>query len=102
MRFSHRSVAAAGFAALLTAATGGVLALSLASGQASAQAAQVAPGHAIYEEYCGACHNDPEGFMGKMAEFAMSGKMTPGTATDQAPGYTAFFKAIGDRYEPVG
>ena len=44
--------------------------------------------------------DDPEGFMGKMAEFAMSGKMTPGNATDQAAGYTAFFKAIGDRLEP--
>lgn len=46
--------------------------------------------------------DDPEGFMGRMGEFAMSGKMTPGTATDQAAGYSAFFKAIGDRYEPVG
>ena len=44
--------------------------------------------------------DDPEGFMAKMGAFAQSGGMTPGTATDQAAGYTAFFKAIGERLEP--
>jgi hypothetical protein len=44
--------------------------------------------------------DDPEGFMAKMGAFAQSGKMTPGTATDSAAGYTAFFRAIGDRLEP--
>ena len=44
--------------------------------------------------------DDPASFMAKMGEFAMSGKMTPGTATDSAAGYTAFFQAIGDRLEP--
>ena len=44
--------------------------------------------------------DDPEGFMAKLGAFAQSGGMTPGTATDQSAGYTAFFKAIGDRLEP--
>jgi hypothetical protein len=43
--------------------------------------------------------DDPEAFMAKMGAFAQSGGMTPSTATDQAAGYTAFFKAIGDRLE---
>ncbi len=45
--------------------------------------------------------DDPDGFMGRMGAFAQSGGMTPGTATDQAAGYSSFFKAIGDRYEPA-
>ncbi len=44
--------------------------------------------------------DDPEGFMAKMGAFAQSGGMTPGTATDSAAGYSAFFRAIGDRLEP--
>jgi hypothetical protein len=44
--------------------------------------------------------DDPEGFMAKMGAFAQSGKLTPGDATDSAVGYTAFFRAIGDRLEP--
>jgi hypothetical protein len=44
--------------------------------------------------------DEPESFMAKMGAFAQSGKMTPGTATDSAAGYTAFFRAIGDYLEP--
>lgn len=44
--------------------------------------------------------DDPEGFMAKMGAFAQSGQMTPGDATDSAAGYTAFFRAIGDRLTP--
>ncbi len=45
--------------------------------------------------------DDPEGFMAKMGAFAQSGKMTPGDATESAAGYTAFFRAIGDRLTPT-
>jgi hypothetical protein len=45
--------------------------------------------------------DDPSSFMAQMGEFAMSGKMTPSTASDQAVGYTAFYQAIGDYLEPA-
>ena len=41
-----------------------------------------------------------EKFKAQMADFAMSGKMTPSTASNQAVGYTAFYQAIGDYLEP--
>lgn len=44
--------------------------------------------------------DDPASFMAQMGAFAQSGKMTPGTASDQSVGYTAFFRAIGDYLEP--
>ncbi|MCB2049203.1 MAG: hypothetical protein KDE32_13415 [Novosphingobium sp.] len=43
--------------------------------------------------------DDPEGFMARMGEFAGSGGMTPSDSTSDA-GYSAFFRAIGDRLEP--
>jgi hypothetical protein len=43
--------------------------------------------------------DDPEGFMAKMGAFAQSGGMTPSDSTGDA-GYSAFFRAIGDRLEP--
>lgn len=45
--------------------------------------------------------DDPEGFMAKMGAFAQSGKMTHSDASDAAVGYTAFFRAIGDRLTPA-
>lgn len=45
--------------------------------------------------------DDPAEFLAKMGEMAKSGKLTPGTATDSAPGFTAFYRAIGERLEPA-
>ncbi len=43
--------------------------------------------------------DDPDGFMGRMGAFAQSGGMTVSDTTEPA-GYSAFFRAIGDRLEP--
>lgn len=45
--------------------------------------------------------DDPADFLARMGELARSGKMTPGNFTDSAAGYTALFRAIGERLEPV-
>ena len=44
--------------------------------------------------------DDPAGFLGKVGAFAQSGGMTMSDSQDPAAGYTAFFKALGDRFEP--
>jgi polyvinyl alcohol dehydrogenase (cytochrome) len=61
MGFASRTWTAGGLAALITTASAGVIGLSVVAGSASAQD-ENDPGHAIYEEYCGTCHNDPETF----------------------------------------
>ena len=45
--------------------------------------------------------DDPAGFLAKMGELAQSGGMTMTDSQDMAVGYTAFFRAIGDRLEPT-
>ena len=51
------------------------------------------PWLAIYDIEC----DDPMAFLGAMGEAATSGKLTQGTASDQATTYTALFSEYGER-----
>lgn len=57
MRFTTKAALTAVFAGL-AGGVGGIVALAVTTGQAAAQAPAAHPGKAVYDKYCGSCHDN--------------------------------------------